>query len=469
MPIDTSTDPGKTFLRLITKLGARQSRYNELQSRYENTWGIPIAADANVRDAYRRLMAFARTNFAELVVEAPRERMRPVGFRTGAQGDENGDTAAWQIWQANKLDAGSILVHRAGLTMGDAYCIVGPPLVDGGAPLITPEDPREVITQHDPMVKSLVTAALKVFCDDDAGVDRAYLYLPGELWRATRPKAKNGSKTFRWNLRGFEWDLEDDEPAETLPGIVPVVRFANRQNLAGEPTGEFEAHRSILDRINYTVLNRIEIATLQAFKQRAVKGLPLKDAAGNEIDYSDIFKSDPGAIWQLPQTAEMWESGAVDLGPIRLAVRDDIQDLAAVTRTPLFYLTPDASNGSAEGASLAREGLVFKTEDRLVEYGEPWEQTMSYAFAYAGDVERAAAVDMEIMWASPERFSLAERYDAASKASTAGVPWRTVMADVLGFSPQQITRMEIERAADELRAASLAPTNPVNAGGGSNP
>jgi hypothetical protein len=58
--------------------------------------------------------------------------------------------------------------------------------------------------------------------------------------------------------------------------------------------------------------------------------------------------------------------GQVDLGPVRQAIRDDVQDLAAVTRTPLFYLTPDAANGSAEGASLAREGLVFKTEDRIV-------------------------------------------------------------------------------------------------------
>ena len=41
----------------------------------------------------------------------------------------------------------------------------------------------------------------------------------------------------------------------------------------------------------------------------------------------------------------------------------------------------------------------------------------------------------------------AERYDAASKAIAAGVPWRTVMASVLMFGPQAIARMEAERAA----------------------
>jgi hypothetical protein len=153
----------------------------------------------------------------------------------------------------------------------------------------------------------------------------------------------------------------------------------------------------------------------------------------------------------------MWESGAVDLNPIRQAIRDDVQDLAASTRTPLFYLTPDAANGSAEGASLARESLVFKTWDRLAQTGESWEQVMSTAFLFSGDQRRASRRDMEIVWASPERYSLAERYDAASKAQAAGVPWRQVMSSVLQYSPQEIDRMSAERASDALLASFMAP------------
>jgi hypothetical protein len=461
MPIDTGTPQGGAFARMLKKLGDRQRRYQELQDRYDNLWGIPVGADRNVAAAYRRLMVFARTNFAELVVEAVRERMRPVGFRTGADGDDTGDKEAWRIWQANSLDADSMLVHRPGLVMGDAYAIVGPVDDDTGAPVITPEDPREVVTEHDPVRKRKTTAALKVFYDADAGYDRGYLYLPGEIHRLRR--TRSARSVFTWTARAWEWDYEDGEPVATLDGVVPVVRFANRANILGQPTGEFEAHCSILDRINYTVLNRVEIATLQAFRQRAVKGLPATDEAGVEIDYRDVFRSDPGALWQLPETAEMWESGEVNLDPIRNAVRDDIQDLAAVTRTPLFYLTPEAANGSAEGASLAREGLVFKTEDRLVEYGESWEQVMALAFAMTGDDQRASRADMEIMWASAERFSLAERFDAAVKAKAADVPWRTIMLDVLGYSPQQVDRMEADRDADALRLAALAPQPPAPA------
>src|SRR5690606_2312968 len=241
------------------------------------------------------------------------------------------------------------------------------------------------------------------------------------------------------------------DPQLTGLAQVPVVPFPNRPKLGRAVTrGEFETHLSVLDRINYTVLQRVEIATLQAFRQRALKGGPTHDENGEEIDYDDIFAMEPGSIWHIPDTADLWESGQVDLGPIRMAIRDDIQDLAAVTRTPLFYLTPEAANGSAEGASLAREGLVFKAADRLAETTAPWARVMQLAFLFEGDEQRASLPDLEVLWAPPERHSLAERADAAAKAIAGGVPWRTVMTDIWQFDPAQVDRMEAERATDAL-------------------
>lgn len=453
--MDTTTpgSPGWWLARLLVKLAHQRERAEKLETYYEGCNGIPISADKAVRESYRRLMQLARTNFAELVVEAVRERMAPAGFRTGADGDENGDKEAWRIWQANSLDADSALVHRAQLALADGYVIVGPVDPEIGAPVITPESPLEVVTVADPVRKRKTVAALKVYRDDVAGVDRANLYLPGAVIRFVRDTANTAGPAAA--TKPESWIPVD---AMVLPAkVVPVVRFANRAKLDGRSLGEFETHLSILDRINFTILSRLEIATLQAFRQRALKGGPTHDEAGNEIDYDDIFAADPGAMWHLPAGADLWESAGVDLGPIRSAVRDDVQDLAAVTRTPLFYLTPDSANGSAEGASLAREGLVFKTTDRLAQAGESWERVMALAFLFAGDEQRAQLPDLEVMWTSPERFSLAERYDAASKAQAAGVPWREVMADVLQFSPQVIDRMESERSADILQAFSLGP------------
>lgn len=456
MPIDTETvdSPGWWLKRLIVRLSREQPRYDTLDRYYRGENGIPIRSDKATTQAIRRLLAMSRTNYAELVVEALRERVVPAGFRTGADGDELGDSQAWDMWQANSLDADSALVHRATFAMSTSFAIVGPAPAGEEFPLITPEDPRQVIVERDPVRRRRAIAALKVFHDDVAGVDRAYVYLPGEVWQATRARAEGEEFV---DVGGFEW--ESDVPDVLPAAVVPVVEFPNRADTFGATMGEFESHLGILDRINYTILNRLEIATMQAFRQRAVAGdLPSRDPdTGEEIDYSAIFEGGPGALWRLPKDAKILELGQSDLGPLRAAIRDDVQDLAAVTRTPLFYLTPEAANGSAEGASLAREGLVFKAKDRLLQLGESWEQVMSLAFMFADDAQRASRRDMEIIWADPERFSLAARYDAAVKAQTAGVPWRTVMSDVLQFSPQQVDRMETERAADAFIASVAAP------------
>lgn len=444
--IDTQTprSPGWWFAKLVQDLGARQDRLNLLDRYFHGDPDLPDGAEGT-RDAYRRFQRKSRTNFAELVVEAVRERMMPAGFRTGADGDDLGDKDAWRIWQANSLDADSAMVDRAALSMGEAYVIVGAVDVATGEPVITPEDPRQVIASFDPIRRRHARAALKVFHDDVDGSDQAYLYLPGRVLRATRPGTT--PENFAFTPDRWEWVSDSLLPV----GQVPVVRFAYRPQLDGRTLGEFEDVMDVLDRINFMLLQRLVIAAVQAFRQRALKGdLPVTDLDGNTIDYNGIFRADPGALWQLPAGVDMWESSPVDLTPILTAVRHDIQDLAAVTRTPLFYLTPDSASGSAEGASLAREGLVFKTQDRLVQAGESWEQVMALAFAFKGDTARAGRADMEVLWASPERRSLAERYDAASKAQAAGVPWRSVMVDVLQFSPQQVDRMETERATDVL-------------------
>ena len=123
-----------------------------------------------------------------------------------------------------------------------------------------------------------------------------------------------------------------------------------------------------------------------------------------------------------------------------------------MTRTPLYYMTSDATNGSAEGASLSREGLVYKAEDRIARVVQGWRQTASLTFEWMGDTERAQFAAIEPIMASPERHSLAERADAAGKAKAADVPWATRMSDVFGYQPVQIARMRKERLDDEKAA-----------------
>lgn len=458
MPIDVDTpgSDGWWLQELSWKLQRRLPRIESLDRWFRGDSPLPEGNQVQaLRLAYQALQRKARTNYAELIVEAVGDRMQVTGFRTAAGDDDNGDREARRIWQANRLDVHASDVHDSFLALGDAYVIVG--AGDDGVPLITGEDPRQVVTDHDPRDGS-VRAALKMFVDTMFGLEFAYLYLPGQVLVASREVRRAAYPAPRGWFSSQSWSWDDDRSSDLPFDRVPVVRFQNRSGLDGDcGIGEFEPHIDLLDRINHGVFQRMTIATMQAFRQRAIKNAPMVDEeTGLEIDWEGILVADPGAVWAIPGSVELWESGQVDLTPILSAVRDDLQSLSAVTRTPFHMLSPEGANQSAEGASLSREGVVFKAEKRIARATESWKDVMSLAFLWAKDEERADRSQLEVLWQDPERRSLSELADAAVKKQAAGVPWRQNMVD-LGYAPETIDRMESERASDLLNEILRSP------------
>lgn len=455
MPIDVLTpqSPGWWLDRLYKKLidPKRQARLAVLDGWSTGNPPLPEGAHA-AREAYTQFQRLARSNFAELMVEAVRERMTVIGFRTSAEDDVTGDEEAWRIWRRAGMPVESAEVLRTMLRLGDSYVITGPPDPGSDIPVITSEDPRQVVTEHDPRQQRKILAGLKLFHDDVNHQDLAYLFLPGQVYVASRSTPPNiyTPQAVTFSPQSYDWDTE---LSMAVPGnMMPLVRFRN-----AEGVGEFESHLDLLGRINHGILQRMTIAVFQAFRQRAVKNLPKYDESGEEIDYDDLFRSDPGAFWQVDEAVEFWESQQVDLTPILSAIRADVEHLAAVSRTPMHYLAPGSENQSAEGAALAREGLVFRVYDRMARVEDGWAQVMSNAFLWTGETERADLDKLEVIWDPPERYSLSERLDAATKAQSVGVPFRTIMIDILGFPPHRVDQMEAERTDDALlQAATLA-------------
>src|SRR5690606_30643383 len=150
-------------------------------------------------------MEVSRANFARLIVEATRERMTPLGFRTGSVNDELGDEVAWRIWQANSLDADHMLIDRATLSLGAAYAIVGGVDAEVGARIITPEDPREVCALTAPARRRTVTAALKLYVDED--VERAGLSpRPGWVIKGSRRRETGEAGEYVEHIDPAGWD-----------------------------------------------------------------------------------------------------------------------------------------------------------------------------------------------------------------------------------------------------------------------
>ena len=459
MPIDVKTPPpggpdapavaegaGFVMARLAKTLHDEQrlNRLAMLDDWYQgdpNLPGVPAAA----RTAVREFHEHSCTNFALLIAEAVRERQRVRGIRTAADDDATGDGAAWALWTRMRMPLVSADVHRLKARFGQAYALVSPPSPDEpGVPVVTAEDPRWCVAEIDPARPWRPRCGLKMLHDPAREQTRAYLYRPGRVDVAyVKTRTKDGA---RFSPTTWNWDT-DKTMAFADPTVMPLVPF---EALDGK--GEYEQHLKLLRRINFMILQQLTIAVLQAFKQRAVKGVPLKDDKGNTIDYNDIFTADPGALWLLPATAEMWESGQVDLTGLLTGVRDYIRQLAAVSRTPMHMLDPSGENQSAEGAALSREGLVFKVEDRNSRDQLGWSQVVSTAYRWL----ETPVEDVSIIWAPPQRASLSERASALSQASAAGVPFRSRMITFGEFDPADVDRMEVEREDDMVLSARVA-------------
>lgn len=422
---------------LIKALAKQQARLNLLERYYDGDAPLPEGAEGQSK-AFRRFQRKARLNIAQLAVAAVRERMKIAGFRTGADGDENGDQIARRLWKQNNLDVKSADLHSVFLKFGVAYAIVGPG--QDGVPVVTVEDPRQMFCYTSPMDPATVLEAVKVFTE--GGRHFAYFY-----YSDTIEVYSKVADTSIYDADGYT--LEPEMGGPIALGEIPVVKFTNM-----DEKGEFEPYLDIIDRINHMILQRLVIATTQAFRQRVLRGdFPTHDQDGNEIDYNGIFESSAGSLWMIPENAQVDELGQADINGILQAVRADIQDFAAVTRTPMHYLSPEGANGSAEGAALAREGLVFKTEDRIARVTPGWSKVMSLMFMWQGDDQRANLLDLEPLWNPAERYSLAERADANSKFQD--IPFRSRMTLVGQFTPAEVAQMEVERAGEQLITVAL--------------
>lgn len=457
--IDTPKSPGWWLQRLNKKLLDRNKEQQHLFDRYEGNTPMP-AALRTAPDSAKRFYNTARTSFAEMIVKSVKYPLNIGGVLTAEENGDLGDSVAWKLLTNSGMFDESDDVHRLAILSGNGYGVVQ--YHEGtDSYRYTCEDPRQIITQHDPIVQSEVIAAARWYYDAIEERACATLWLEGKTHHAFKPqKSERGYN--RFSAGAWEWDPEfgGEEGAERdlppIPGLpkIPVFRYRNEEGVS-----EIGRHVGVLDRIDHLVLQGMTIATYQAFKQRAIK-VPAKDMprtnpkTGDVIDYDKMFSADPGALWRLPETAELWESGQVDLTPVWLGVDKGIQQLSAVTFTPLAMFSPEGQNQSAEGASFAREGRTFKIEDRQRRFGHTHVKALSLLFAMSGFPERANPDTIEIVWSPAERHSLTQKTQAL--INTGSMPWQARMEEVMQLSPRKIERMKRMREEDALRDAMIA-------------
>lgn len=392
-------------------------------------------ATSKWRDTFGALFEELADNWCQLVVDAAVERLNVIGFRFGPN-DENADSEAWQLWQANYLDADSTLAHTTACITGIAYVLVTPS-DDPDTPRITVEDPAQVITWNAPDDRRKRLAGLKRWADDE-GNGHAVVYTPD----AFIPFARSRNRR--------TW-VRDGAATPNKIGIVPVVPMLNTPTMLGLGISDLNVVIPLQDAVNKLLADLLVNSEYVAFPQRFATGLeiPTDPETGRPLD-RERFLSSVSRLWvaENPDVkfGQLPESDGV--GYVK-QIETLIQHVAAQTRTPPHYLLGSSGNfPSGESLKATETGLVAKARRKQVTYGETWEEAMRLAFLFRGDQNRGAAANAETLWADPESRSEGELVDALIKLQTIGYPLEVLWA-MHGESPQQIDRMRRLKALPE--------------------
>lgn len=130
--------------RLSVALAKRLPRMAELQAWFDGN--PPLAYPDKASAGFERVQRLARLNLAELIVNAVLYRMTPLAFRTGAEGDDNGDDEASRIWKENRMKTTAAEILEWMLTLSCSYGSVDQQATqDGFRAVLRSEHPTQCI------------------------------------------------------------------------------------------------------------------------------------------------------------------------------------------------------------------------------------------------------------------------------------------------------------------------------------
>lgn len=415
-----------------------------------------------------------RVNVTRIITTAVTERILVSGFDSNEQGvaqpvlDETGapktdaDGApltetvkpiaawAWQVWQANRMDAKQARVHIATCRDSESFVIVD---WDNAA-----RRPR--FTPHLRFVDQSVTSSTgadvgegcRAFYQND-DEDQQLLYVTKrwtEVFTAGGQRQQRQRLTIYYPDRiekysGFSgaWQAFRDEgdTAWPIPWVdragaplgIPVAHF--RSSAGMEAREAWPAQNAI----NYLAVLELTAADMTAFRILVAIGWNPVNAAGAPLTIA------PGTwVGTVNKDGKVQDIPPADIAPISNLIEGWVFRAAMVTDTPISrFITTKAV--SAEGTQKQQDGpLVNKVRNRQGELGNGWEDCMRIGVRLAntfgaGDLDEMALIYAK--WEPAEARDEGAQLDAAVKKQDLGVPVEQVWAE-LGYSQEKIAQWQ---------------------------
>lgn len=436
--------------QLYKRLMMRSPQVLKMEDYYDGNHPLSFVT-SEYREEFSTMLRGVSDNWMALVVDAVEERLHVEGFRM--TDDPAGDEDAWRIWQENRLDADSEMLHSTALQTGAAYAMVW--YGEDDRPEVTVEHPAQTYVAYESGTSRKRAAAIKSWIDEWTGGMRANVYLPDGIYKYASSRSvtlddyqtRTGRDRSVEILSGFWKPLEVDEYVKNPLGVVPIVEFRNRPRLLGDGRSEIQDVISTQNQINKLVCDMMIAAEFSAFRQRWAIGveIPTDPMTGQMLQ---DFPAAVDRLWHVEdKDAQFGEFGETDLTNYVSAIENRVQSLASRTRTPPHYLLGSSGSfPSGESLKATETGLIAKCRSRHRHFGESWEEVMRLSFKILDD-PRADSVMAETIWTDPESRSEAEHTDSLLKKMSLGVPLHQLWEDA-GYSQTQIGRFK-EMLLDE--------------------
>lgn len=440
--------------RLHGRIAARRPHVQKLWRYYDGEHPLAFAS-AKFLNTFGGLFNAYADNWCPLIVEAVGQRLHIEGFRFGT--NPAADQTAWDLWQANNMDAKSELGIYEALITGEAYATAW----YGDTPdeiELTIEPAANAVVELDPKNPQHRLAGLRTYVGED-GYEHGELFLPDAvfLFRSGSPIGDSMMVI----PTDQQWVLDDatypDGMQPNPTGVVPMVPLTNRPRLLRHRWLDTTAQSEIAtvlsqqDALNVLAADMLVAAEKHALPQRWVTGLEIKrDPTTNQV--VPPFR-DQDTIWQAEDGTDVGvafgQFQAADLSNYVKAIDQTVQHLASQTQTPphYFYLG-GGQPPSGESIRSAEAGLVAKARSKMKHFGEAFEELMRIGFALTDD-PKAKETRAETIWADPETRTYSELSDALLKQQALNIPDQALW-EKAGYSPTEISRFKVMRAEQAL-------------------
>jgi hypothetical protein len=353
-----------------------------------------------------------------------------------------------EVMQANDLLTEAQLAHLDSFIYGRSYAAGGSAEDRDAPPVITIESPMDMTVDYDARLRA-VRSALRLYKDGDK--QAVVLYLPDQTVYAVE------SDTGGWEVT--DRDMHD-------LGVVPVVRFSNRQRSA-ERVGRSEINSAVMgitDAACRTLLGMEVAREFYGAPQRYILGASesaFQDAEGNpksawETYIGRVLALERDEDGEIPQVGTF---AAYDPSAYTKIVDLYARIMATQLGLPPHYLGYTTDNPASADAIRSTEAqLVKRAERKQSMLDAPWAQVLRLALLiWHGDVpERARRI--ETVWRNPATPTMAAQTDAAVKLVQAGIiPAESEVAlEMVGLSEAQRQRVRADRRRTQARQALAA-------------